>query len=70
MCDRTSDPTTYDPPITEAQREALAVLHLTHEYELRVHRRARNLQALGFSESESYRIARVSWRGSSSEDAA
>jgi hypothetical protein len=62
MCDQTSDPTMHDAPITESQREALAVLRLVDEYEVRVIRRAANLRALGFDDDEALRLAHLSWR--------
>jgi hypothetical protein len=61
MCNRSDFPP-YDPPISEAQREALATLHRADAYERRIRLRARNLQAIGFTEPEAYRLARASWR--------
>lgn len=62
MCDRNTDPSTYDPPITEAQREALAALRRADDYAARIHRRTRNLMALGFTGAEALALARASWR--------
>jgi hypothetical protein len=70
VCDRSNDPTQYDPPISQGQREALAVLRLVDDWETRITRRARNLMGLGFTEAEAYAIARASWRPRSGLDAA
>jgi hypothetical protein len=61
MCDRTEYPP-YDPPISEAQREALAVLRLVDDWETRLDRRRRNLMALGFDADTAASLARASWR--------
>lgn len=70
MCSQSDDPSQYDPPITQRQRDALTLLHNIDTIESRLRRRVRNLEALGFSEAEAYRLARTSWRVQRGDNAA
>lgn len=64
--------------MTETQREALDIFLLANDVraltrDLRADRlrlRARNLEALGFTEDEAWQLSRTSWRVQKGDDAA
>lgn len=60
MCSDSDFPP-YDPPISEQQREALAMLRRVDEYETRVRHRRDTLLSAGYAADVADTLARFYW---------